>query len=68
MDREEKMPIYTREGVRDAWLVDPIARTLEVFVLEGRRWAPAGVHRDRARVRIPPFDAIEIDLAVLWAK
>ena len=68
-DRDEKMPLYAREGVRHAWLVDPIARTLEVFVLgaEGR-WVPAGVHRDDARVRAEPFDAIELDLRVLWAK
>jgi Uma2 family endonuclease len=67
-DRNEKMPIYAREGVRHAWLVDPIARTLEVCVLgEGRRWGPAAVHRDAARVRVEPFDAIELDLSVLWA-
>ena len=68
-DRDEKMPLYAREGVRHAWLVDPIARTLEVFALgaEGR-WVLAGVHRDAARVRVEPFDAIALDLSVLWAK
>ena len=68
-DRDEKMPLYAREEVRHAWLVDPIARTLEVFMLgaEGR-WIEVGVHRDAARVRVEPFDAIELDLAVLWAK
>lgn len=68
-DREEKMPLYAREGVRHAWLVDPIARTLEVFALgAGGRWGPAGLHRDDARVRVEPFDAIELDLAALWTK
>lgn len=27
------MPIYAREGVRHAWLVDPIARTTEIYTL-----------------------------------
>ena len=68
-DRDEKMPIYAREGVRYASLVDPIARTLEVYVLgQDRRWGPAVVHRDAAHVRVEPFDAIELDLSVLWAK
>jgi Uma2 family endonuclease len=68
-DRDVKMPLYAREGVRHAWLVDPIARTLEVFVLgPGRRWSTADVHRDAARVRVEPFDAIELDLSVLWAR
>jgi Uma2 family endonuclease len=67
-DRNEKMPVYAREGVRHAWLVDPIARTLEVHVLRrDRRWELAVIHRDRARVRIEPFDAIELDLSVLWS-
>ncbi|WP_437895342.1 Uma2 family endonuclease [Sorangium sp. So ce124] len=67
-DRDEKMPIYAREGVRYTWLVDPIARTLEVFSLaSGRGWGPAAVHRDAARVRAEPFEAVELDLSVLWA-
>ncbi|MDC0679382.1 Uma2 family endonuclease [Sorangium atrum] len=69
VDRDEKMPIYAREGVRYAWLVDPIARTLEAHVLDAdRRWGPAAVHRDAARVRVAPFEAIELDLSVLWAE
>ena len=31
------MPIYARERVGSIWLVDPLARTLEAFVLEGAR-------------------------------
>ncbi|WP_437283748.1 Uma2 family endonuclease [Sorangium sp. So ce375] len=69
LDRDEKMPIYAREGVRYAWLVDPIARTLEAHVLDAdRRWGPAAVYRDAARVRVAPFDAIELELSVLWAE
>ena len=67
VDRDDKMPIYAREGVRHAWLIDPIARTLEVFVLDGRRWGASGTWRDSDRVRVPPFEAIELYLSVLWA-
>src|SRR5262249_14626112 len=41
IDRARKMPIYAREGVRHLWLVDPVARTLEVYRLEGERWGVA---------------------------
>ncbi|WP_437676873.1 Uma2 family endonuclease [Sorangium sp. So ce131] len=69
LDREEKMPIYAREGVRHAWLVDPLRCTLETFSLvPGGEWEPGPVHRDAARVRVVPFDAIELDLSFLWAK
>jgi Uma2 family endonuclease len=65
-DRDEKMPIYAREGVQHAWLIDPIARSLEVYALGRGRWKAPAVHRGDARVRAEPFDAVELDLAALW--
>lgn len=66
-DRGTKMPLYAREGVRHAWLVDPALRTLEIFILgEDRRWDLGDVHRDDAVVRAPPFEAFELQLGVLW--
>ena len=67
LDRADKMVVYAREGVAHAWLVDPLARTLEVYRLEAAGWLRVAVHRDDARVRAEPFDAIEIDVGVLWA-
>ena len=67
LDRDKKLPLYAHEGVRHAWLLDPIGRTLELFELgAGGRWTLADVHQDDARVRVAPFDAIELDLSVLW--
>lgn len=67
-DRGEKVPIYARESVRHVWLVDPIEQTLEVLTLDGARYALAAVHHGEVRVRAEPFDAIELDLAILWAR
>jgi len=67
IDRTEKMPIYAREKVTHLWLVDPLARTLEVFQLENARWTVMGIWRDDAKVRATPFDAIELQLDALWA-
>lgn len=40
----------------------------EVFSLvSGRGWGPAAAHRDAERVRVEPFEAVELDLSVLWA-
>lgn len=66
-DRADKMPIYAREGVRHLWLLDPIAKTLEVFALGAeKRWVLVLVEKGNARVRAEPFEAIELDLGVLW--
>ncbi|HEX7596581.1 MAG TPA: Uma2 family endonuclease [Polyangia bacterium] len=67
LDRKAKMPIYGREGVRNAWLVDPLERTLEVYRLVDARWSLLNTYADEERVRAEPFDAIELDLAILWA-
>ena len=67
LDRVDKLPLYARENVGHAWLVDPRARTLEVLRLERTRWTIVGTWADAARVRAEPFDAIELDLAILWA-
>lgn len=68
LDRTEKMAIYAREGVRHAWLVDPIARTLEVYRLQATEWLRIGTWRDAALVRAEPFDAIELELGALWIR
>jgi Uma2 family endonuclease len=68
MDRADKLPIYAAAGVAHAWLIDPIAQTLEVYELEGKRWVLLGTFRDEARVRAKPFDAIELELSALWAR
>lgn len=68
MDRADKLPIYARHQVQHAWLVDPLTKTLEVFRLESARWMLLATFRDEALVRAEPFDAIELELAALWAR
>lgn len=67
IDRGKKLRIYAREGVAHAWLVNPLAHTLEVLALEAGRWAQVGEHEGGAKVRAAPFDSIEIDLEALWS-
>lgn len=67
-DRGDKMDVYARERVGHAWLVDPLAKLLEVWRLEGDKWLRLGTWRGEARVRAEPFDAVELDLAALWAE
>lgn len=68
LDRSDKLPIYAREGVRHAWLVDPIAKTLEVFRLEGPHWLLVATWSGEQEVRAEPFEAIGLELGALWAR
>jgi Uma2 family endonuclease len=67
LDRARKMPAYAREGVAHLWIVNPQARTLEVYRLTERRWVLLAAHEDRAVVRAEPFEAVEPELGELWA-
>ena len=67
-DRADKMPIYAETGVSFAWLLDPIAQTLEAFTRESKTWCVVGTWRGDARVRVEPFEAMELELAALWAR
>jgi Uma2 family endonuclease len=66
IDRGKKLRIYARQGVGHAWLVHPLRRTLEVLALERGTWVELAAHDGPAGVRVPPFDAIELELAALW--
>ena len=44
LDRVKKLAAYAREQVAYAWLIDPIAQSLEVLRLENGRWSILGVH------------------------
>jgi Uma2 family endonuclease len=66
VDRSRKMRVYARAGVGHLWLVDPLARTLEVFRLEDERWIVAAVHAEQESVRVEPFEAVELALARWW--
>lgn len=40
-DKVVKLRVYERAGVREVWIVDPLARTLTVYRLEGGRYGKA---------------------------
>jgi Uma2 family endonuclease len=42
-DRIIKRDLYARNGVPEYWIVDPAARTIEVFRLEGESYPPPAV-------------------------
>jgi Uma2 family endonuclease len=67
LDCKQKLHVYAREHVRHVWLVDPALRSLEVFRLEGERYSLLETHSEDDLVRAEPFDAIELELALLWA-
>ena len=68
LDRAKKMPVYAGAGVAQLWLVNPTARTVEVYRLADGRWLLLATHEGAQRARAEPFEAVELDLAPLWGE
>ncbi len=65
-DRTVKEKLYHRFGVREFWLVDPAARTVEIKV-----WAPEGfrtaqVYPEGTALRSPLLDGLAIDVGAIF--
>ncbi len=67
-DRSKKLPLYAANRVSYFWLVDPLQRSLEVLRLQAGKYVVLDVHQGDCRVRAEPFEAVALDLALLWAK
>ncbi len=67
-DRIDKRDLYEQHGVREYWLIDPEARTVEVLHLEGGvyqlvgRWHP----REQARSRL--LEGFEVPVSALFGE
>jgi Uma2 family endonuclease len=65
-DRVIKLPLYVQHGVGWVWLVDPGVCVVQVFEAGQGSWIFRGLFGDADKAHIPPFDAVELDLATLW--
>lgn len=68
LDRTRKLPLYCREQVSHVWLVDPLARTLEVYRLDGESYRLIASHGGDVAIHAEPFEAVALELGALWAR
>lgn len=65
-DRNEKAQLYARHGVPHLWLVDPDARTLEAYELEGTTYRLVARLEGAAEFLTALFPGLRIDLGQVW--
>ena len=66
IDRRRKMALYAAHDVTWYWIVDPSARTIEVYRLVDRGYEPdARLEGDEARA-LPPFLDLVLDPSDVW--
>jgi len=65
-DHLVKVPFYARIGVAFAWLVDAESRLVFAHRLDACEWRLIGTYSDEFEVRIPPFEAVPLNIAAWW--
>lgn len=65
-DRGRKRRIYARERVHHLWLLNPLARNLEVFRLTGDMWTLVATFEGDATIQAEPFEAVGLDMSRWW--
>ena len=68
MDRVRKRDIYARFGIPEYWVVDPDADRVEVYRLEGDRYAKPEVVESPDVLTYGPLPGLHIDLTELFAR
>lgn len=65
-DRMLKPELYYAASISWLWLIDPENRVVEVFSRQEVGWVRKGVFAGHVEARIPPFDAVAVDMSHWW--
>lgn len=66
-DRFVKLGLYQRAGVREYWIVDPVSKSVQVFVLEDGRYSAKDFGSAEEKVRVNVLEDCEIDLSQVFS-
>jgi len=67
IDRRRKMTLYAKHGVDWYWIVDPPARTIDVYRLAGEGYRHDARLEGEAPCALPPFSDLSLDPSAIWA-
>jgi Uma2 family endonuclease len=67
-DQTIKLAAYERAGVREAWLIDPVDRTLTIYQLEAGKYRPATPLELKGRTQLTAVPEVTIDWARVLAR
>lgn len=65
-DRYDKLEQYARFGVKEYWIVDPANRSLEILILQDKRFVVHSSAAETGQVQSRVLDGLFIDLAQLF--
>ena len=67
-DRRTKFTEYEQGGVPEYWIIDPLRRQAEFYVLEKKRFIPAPVDEEHGRFHSRMLPGVWLDTDWLWKR
>jgi len=67
-DRQDKLELYARFGVKEYWIVDPANRSLEILTLEDKRFAVHSVVAETGLADSKVLAGLSIDVAQVFSE
>ncbi|HSI15962.1 MAG TPA: Uma2 family endonuclease [Chthoniobacter sp.] len=67
-DRQNKLELYARFGVKEYWIVDPANRSLEILVLEGKRFTVHSIAAETGLAESKVLSGLSIDVAQIFGE
>jgi hypothetical protein len=61
-----KFRLYQRAGVKEYWIVDPYAKTVQVYILKNGKYGRGIVYRDDDIVSVQTLEGCDINLAEVF--
>ena len=65
-DKGPKRDVYTRTGVQEYWVVDPVAKEIQVYELQKDAEVPRAIYRADQALESPLFPKLKIRLAKVF--
>jgi Uma2 family endonuclease len=65
-DRTYKKTLYARYGVHEYWIVDPVANTVEIYVLDARGYGSPRIYTATDELQTSLFPDLQIPLAEIF--
>ena len=65
-DRRVKFELYAQAGVREYWMIDPDACTVEIYVLRGHAYAPLGNFGTDQQTRSEVLEGFTVDVEKIY--
>ncbi len=67
-DRVTKFNLYQRAGVKEYWIVDPVAKVAQSFILENGYYIAKGLGTATGKLEVNVLKDCVIDLSLVFAE